>query len=74
MFMHVIDARHVEAYGVQLSFNDGTTAEVDLKDSLEARSLNPFEMSSISSRFPLLAIHLRGPTVPISHRTTCDRS
>ena len=34
MFMHVTDARHVEGYRVQLSFSDGTTAEVDLKDSL----------------------------------------
>lgn len=35
MFMHVTDARHVEGYRVQISFSDGTTAEVDLKDSLD---------------------------------------
>ncbi len=41
MFMHVTDARHVEGYRVQLSFSDGTTAEVDLKDSLDGPIFEP---------------------------------
>ena len=41
MFMHVTDAQHVEGYRVQLSFNDGTTAEISLKDSLEGPIFAP---------------------------------
>ncbi len=41
MFIHVTDARHVEAYRVRLSFSDGTIAEVDLQDSLAGPIFGP---------------------------------
>ena len=35
MFLHVLEARHIEGYRVHVTFNDGTAAEIDLSDSLE---------------------------------------
>ena len=41
MFMHVTDARYVDGHRVRLSFSDGTTGEVDLKDSLDGLIFEP---------------------------------
>lgn len=35
MFLHVTDARHVHDHCVELTFNDGATARVDLSGSLD---------------------------------------
>ncbi len=34
MFLHVTDVRYLEDYKLELSFNDGTIKEVDLKGEL----------------------------------------
>lgn len=35
MFLHVTQADHIAGYRVRISFNNGTTADIDLSDSLE---------------------------------------
>ena len=61
MFLHVIDARHVEAYRVQLSFNDGTTAEVDLKDSLDGTIFGPLRDVEYFKSFSIVGHTLAWP-------------
>ena len=41
MFLHVTEARHVAAHRVQVSFNDGTSAEIDLSGSLNGPIFDP---------------------------------
>lgn len=43
MFLHVTDARHVRDHCVGISFNDGTTAHVDLSDSLDGPIFEPLK-------------------------------
>ena len=61
MFMHVTDARHVEAYRVQLSFSDGTTAEVDLKDSLDGPIFVPLRDVEYFKSFSIVGHTLAWP-------------
>lgn len=35
MFLHVTEARHISGHRVHLSFNDGTSADIDLSGSLD---------------------------------------
>ena len=43
MFLHVTAARHVRDNVVEITFNDGTTAHVDLSDSLEGPIFEPLK-------------------------------
>jgi len=61
MFMHVTDARHVEGYRVQLSFSDGTTAEVDLKNSLEGPIFMPLQDVEYFKSFSIVGHTLAWP-------------
>ena len=61
MFMRVIDARHVEAYRVPLSFNDGTTAEVDLKHSLHGPIFEPLRDVEYFKSFSIVGHTLAWP-------------
>ena len=61
MFMHVTDARHVEGYRVQLSFSDGTTAEVDLKDSLDGPIFAPLRDVEYFKSFSIVGHSLAWP-------------
>lgn len=61
MFMHVIDARHVEAYRVRLSFSDGTTAEVDLKNSLSGPIFEPLRDVEYFQSFSIVGHTLAWP-------------
>ena len=61
MFMHVTDARHVEAYRVRLSFSDGTTAEVDLKDSLDGPIFVPLRDVEYFKSFSIVGHTLAWP-------------
>ena len=61
MFMHVTDARHVEGYRVQLSFSDGTTAEVDLKNSLEGPIFVPLRDVEYFKSFSIVGHTLAWP-------------
>jgi len=61
MFMHVTDARYVEGYRVQLSFSDGTTAEVDLKDSLDGPIFVPLRDVEYFKSFSIVGHTLAWP-------------
>ncbi len=61
MFMHVTDARHVEAYRVRLSFSDGTTADVDLKDSLDGPIFVPLRDVEYFKSFSIVGHTLAWP-------------
>ena len=41
MFLHVTNARHVAGHRVHVSFNDSTSAEIDLSDSLDGPIFEP---------------------------------
>jgi len=61
MFVHVTDARHVEGHRVQLSFNDGTIAEVDLKDSLDGPIFAPLRDVEYFKSFSIVGHTLAWP-------------
>ena len=61
MFMHVTDARHVEGYRVQLTFNDGTSAEIDLGDSLDGPIFAPLRDTEYFKSFSLVGHTLAWP-------------
>lgn len=41
MFLHVNKARHIADHRVEVSFNDGTSAELDLSGSLDGPIFEP---------------------------------
>lgn len=41
MFLHVIEAKHIQDHRVHVRFNDGTAAEIDLAESLEGPVFQP---------------------------------
>lgn len=43
MFLHVTAARHVRDHIVEITFNDTTTAHVDLSDSLDGPIFEPLK-------------------------------
>lgn len=61
MFLHVTDARHVEDHRVRLSFNDGTIAEVDLKDSLDGPIFMPLRDVEFFKSFSIIGHTLAWP-------------
>ena len=61
MFMHVTDAKHVDAYRVQISFNDGKTAVVDLKDSLDGPIFAPLRDVQYFKSFAIVGHTLAWP-------------
>ncbi len=61
MFMHVTDARYSGGYRIQLSFSDGTTAEVDLKDSLDGPIFVPLQDIEYFKSFSIVGHTLAWP-------------
>jgi len=61
MFLHVTDARHIQGHRVWLSFNDGTTGEVDLKDSLDGPIFQPLRDEEYFKSFSLVGHTLAWP-------------
>jgi len=61
MFMHVTDARHLQGYCVQISFNDGTTAGVDLGESLEGPIFAPLRDVEYFKSFSIIGHTLAWP-------------
>ena len=59
--MHVTDARYVEAHRVHLSFSDGTTAEVDVKDSLVGPIFEPLRDVEYFKPFSIVGHTLAWP-------------
>ena len=43
MFLHVIEATHLDGYRVFIRFNDGTIGELDLAESLQGPIFEPLQ-------------------------------
>ena len=43
MFIHVIDSKYLGAHKVRLSFNDGTSGEIDLYSELNGKIFDPLK-------------------------------
>lgn len=61
MFLHVTGARHIEGHRVQVSFSDGTDAEVDLRDSLEGPIFEPLRDVDYFKSFSIIGHTLAWP-------------
>lgn len=53
MFLHVIDAKHVEGHRVFVRFNDGSGGEIDLSQSLMGPIYEPLRDVQYFRRFSL---------------------
>lgn len=61
MFLHVVDAKHVEGHRVYLRFNDGMAGEVDLSQSLGGPIFEPLRHVEYFRRFSLQGHTLTWP-------------
>ena len=61
MFLHVTKARHVADYRAYVSFNDGTSAELDLSDSLDGPILEPLRDVEYFRSFSIIGHTLAWP-------------
>lgn len=53
MFLHVVEAKHIEGHRVYLRFNDGTDGEVDLAKSLDGPVFEPLRDVEYFRRFSI---------------------
>lgn len=53
MFLHVVDAKHLEGHRVYLEFNDSTIGEVDLLQSLGGPIFEPLRDVEYFRRFAI---------------------
>ncbi|MCL0065337.1 DUF2442 domain-containing protein [Dehalococcoidia bacterium] len=53
MFLHVTNAKYIEEYRVQISFNDGRKGVADLSDALEGSVFGQLKEKSVFSRLKL---------------------
>ena len=53
MFLHVTNAKYIENYKVWLSFNDGTSGEIDLATELYGEIFEPLKDKTFFSSFTL---------------------
>lgn len=51
MLIHVVEAKYVDGYRVEVSFNDGRTGIADLKDALSGPVFESLKDESIFKRF-----------------------
>jgi len=51
MILHVIDAKYLEDYRIEVSFNDGKKGIVDLSQSLQGSVFSPLKNKKIFSQF-----------------------
>ena len=61
MFLHVTKARHIGDYRVYVSFNDGTSAELDLSDSLDGPIFEPLRDVEYFRSFSIVGHTLAWP-------------
>lgn len=54
MFLHVVSAKHICGYKVQVSFNDGTHGDVDLSSELEGPVFEPLKDVKYFKNFQLI--------------------
>ena len=50
MFLHITNARYLEDYKVEVSFNDGRKGVADLADALKGSMFEPLKNKSLFSR------------------------
>jgi len=51
MFLHVTDAKYIEDYKVEVSFNNGRKGVADLTDALRGPVFEPLKNKSVFSNF-----------------------
>lgn len=61
MFLHVTTARYVADHRVNVSFNDGTSAELDLSDSLDGPIFEPLRDVEYFRSFSIIGHTLAWP-------------
>ena len=61
MFLHVIEARHIAEYRVQVSFDDGTSAELNLSNSLDGPIFKPLRDVEYFRSFSIIGHTLAWP-------------
>jgi hypothetical protein len=61
MFLHVTGAEHVGDYRVRVSFNDGTSGELDLFDSLDGPIFEPLRDVDYFKLFSIVGHTLAWP-------------
>ncbi|MBC8874867.1 MAG: DUF2442 domain-containing protein [Planctomycetes bacterium] len=61
MFLHVTEARHIADHRVDVSFNDGTSAEIDLSDSLDGPIFEPLRDVAYFKSFSIIGHTLAWP-------------
>ncbi len=61
MFLHVNKARHIADHRVEVSFNDGTSAELDLSGSLDGLIFEPLRDVEYFREFSIIGHTLVWP-------------
>ena len=61
MFLHVTKARHIAEHRVEVSFNDGTSAELDLSGSLDGPIFEPLRNVEYFRAFSIIGHTLAWP-------------
>lgn len=61
MFLHVTEARHVAGHRIHVSFNDGTSAEIDLSGSLDGPVFEPLRDIEFLKSFSIVGHTLTWP-------------
>ncbi len=61
MFLHVTEARHIAGYRVQVSFNDGSSVEIDLSGSLDGTIFEPLRDVEYFRSFAIVGHTLAWP-------------
>ncbi len=61
MFLHVTEARYVADHRVYVSFNDGTSAEIDLSGSLDGPIFEPLRDVEYFKAFSIVGHTLAWP-------------
>ena len=61
MFVHVTKARHIADHRVEVSFNDGTSAELDLSSSLDGPIFEPLRDVEYFRAFSIIGHTLAWP-------------
>lgn len=61
MFLYVTNARHIAAHRVHVSFNDGTSAELDLSESLDGPIFEPLRDVEYFRSFSIIGHTLAWP-------------
>ena len=61
MFLHVTEAEHIADHRVSVSFNDGTSGQLDLSDSLDGPIFEPLRDVDYFRSFSIVGHTLAWP-------------